>query len=127
MGKIRETMNRFLQGRYGYDELGKLLLIVGVVFYFLGTIFRSSTISLLGSLVMFYELFRLLSKKHWDRGEENRKYLKYKKLWKLRFEERSTSRIFLCKSCGKFIRVPKGKGKIQITCPTCGHSSVHRT
>lgn len=127
MHKIRESLSRFLQGRYGYDELGKLLMIIGIAVYFLGTIFRVNMISMLGSLIMFYELFRLLSKRNWDRSEENRKYMRFKKLWKLRYEERATSRIFVCKSCGKFIRVPKGKGKIQVTCPTCGASSVHRS
>lgn len=66
-----------------------------------------------------------MSRQYWDRSEENRKYMRYVKLWQLKFENRKHSRIFMCKRCGKYIRVPKGK--IQVICTACGDKTIHYT
>ncbi len=124
---MKDKFNRFFQGRYGMDELGKVLMISCTVIYFIAAIAGSSLFATVAMLGLFYEIYRMMSKRHYDRSEENKLYLKYKKLWKLRYDERKTSRIFICKSCGRFIRVPKGKGKIEVTCPTCGHKTIKRT
>lgn len=36
-------------------------------------------------------------------------------------------KIFQCGKCGQMIRVPKGKGKIAITCPNCRQEFIKRT
>ncbi len=36
-------------------------------------------------------------------------------------------KIFQCGKCGQMIRVPKGKGKIAITCPSCKQEFIKRT
>ena len=36
-------------------------------------------------------------------------------------------KIFQCGKCGQMIRVPKGKGKIAITCPNCKQEFIKRT
>lgn len=127
MNKIIQWLQRFMQGRYGMDNLGKTLWIGSLIIYLIGGIFQNQFLLSLGWFVMLIQLFRSMSRKHWDRQEENRKYNRYIKLWKLRYKERKTSRIYVCTSCGRFIRVPKGKGKIRVTCTVCGNSSVHRT
>ncbi|WP_207645519.1 hypothetical protein [Marvinbryantia formatexigens] len=53
--------------------------------------------------------------------------MSYVELVKMNFEQRKTHRIFMCKVCGKKVRVPKGKGKIEITCPSCGNKMTHHT
>ena len=42
-----------------------------------------------------------------------------KKMW----SERKTSKFLKCPSCGQILSVPKGKGKIRVTCPKC-HAKV---
>ena len=42
-----------------------------------------------------------------------------KKMWK----ERKTSSFLKCPTCGQILSVPKGKGKIRVTCPKC-HSKM---
>lgn len=127
MKKIKDIWNRFLQGRHGLDELCKTILIAGMVLYLLGGILQNGLILTLAMMGMIYAIYRALSRNEWDRNEENRKFNRYIKLWKVKYQERKTSRIFMCKGCGRMIRVPKGKGKIQVTCPTCGRKTIIKT
>lgn len=36
-------------------------------------------------------------------------------------------RIFRCPNCDQRVRVPRGRGKIEITCPRCSHRFVKRS
>lgn len=36
-------------------------------------------------------------------------------------------RIFRCPNCDQRVRVPRGRGKIEITCPRCGHKFIKRS
>lgn len=38
-----------------------------------------------------------------------------KKMW----SERKTSKFLKCPTCGQVLSVPKGKGRIRVTCPKC--------
>ena len=38
------------------------------------------------------------------------------KMW----DNRKTTMYFKCKNCGQILSVPRGKGRIRITCPRCG-------
>ncbi|MBQ3583796.1 MAG: hypothetical protein IJA27_03685 [Lachnospiraceae bacterium] len=127
MGKWKQKSEKFFQGRYGMDELGKAMLIANAIIYLIGCIFQSGFFLSLGIVGVTISLYRMLSRRQWDRNEENKKYMRYKKLWQLRYEQRNDSRIYMCKSCGRYIRVPKGKGKIMVTCTVCGDKRVHRT
>lgn len=127
MKKFSKKINKFFQERYGMDELGKMIIMTSVVIYIIGVLGKSPYILSVALVGVFYELYRMMSKLRWERREENRGYMRYVKLWKRRYRERKHSRIYMCKSCGRFIRVPKGKGKIQVTCPTCGYKTIYRT
>lgn len=127
MKKLKEKMNNFLKGRYGVDEVGKTIFVISIVAYLLGTILQNAIIATLGVMGFIIEFFRMLSKQSWERSEENRKYLEFIRLWKLKYENRKEFRIYRCKRCGRYIRVPKGKGKIQVTCTKCGDKTIRRT
>lgn len=121
---IREKIRKFMEGRYGIDDLGKIILAADLILYILGSLIKSIFLCFLSLAVCMVFLYRVLSKQTYARSEENCKYLRYKKLWKLRGEYGKTSRIYICANCGKMIRVPKGKGKIQITCPNCSNKII---
>ena len=40
--------------------------------------------------------------------------------WRVKMEQRRQYKIFRCPSCGIKLRVPRGKGKIKVTCRQCG-------
>ena len=127
MNKWQRKLQVFFKGRNGLDELGKFLLIASLIVYIIGCFLQSGYIISLGWVGMIYVLYRVFSKQVMNRRKENLVYTRYVKLWKLRYESRKESKIFMCKSCGRYVRVPKGKGKVSVTCPVCGNKTVHRT
>lgn len=127
MKDMKERIKAWFDKRYGADELGITIGILSVVFLILGELFGSLLFLTVSMLCLGIFTFRALSAQHWDRKAENEQFCRYIKLWKLRFEYRKEARIFMCAKCGRFVRVPKGKGKIQITCPSCGTRMIKRT
>ena len=42
-------------------------------------------------------------------------------------EQKKIYKFYTCGQCGQKVRVPKGKGKIEITCPKCRNTFIKRT
>lgn len=127
MNRIRQFLYRFMQGRYGSDELGKLTLVVSIILYIAYAMTGWGILYSLAFLGTVYALFRSLSKDINKRYMENQRFLKLLNLNKMKFDQRKEYKIFRCKSCGRNIRVPRKKGKIEVTCPVCGSKTIHRT
>lgn len=131
---IRNWLRNFMIGRYGPDQLNIALLILAVVMGFLGTIFDLLVLTLIGDILLILTLFRMFSKNITARRRENDRFIKV--WWPIRtkvknkiaqFKARKNYRFFKCPECKKTLRVPKGKGKIQITCPKCGERFIKKT
>lgn len=127
MNKLKWKLQQFMMGRNGQDELARLTLIASLVVYVLAIFTRSEVLNLLAWLGLVYTMFRCLSKNIAERRSENEKFLSEQKYWKMKYEQRKTHKIFKCKGCGKIVRVPKGKGKIEITCPVCGTKTIRKS
>lgn len=123
---MREKFYRFMQGRYGSDELSRFLVGVGMVLIILNILTRSSIFNLLFWGCLVYSYFRMFSKNYSARYAENQKFLalknqlryKWENYKKLR-EQKKIYHIYSCPYCKQKIRIPKGKGTIIITCPKC--------
>ncbi len=129
-----QRYSRFMQGRYGYDELGRFLIFTALALTLLGYIPKLRILSLFGLAVLIYYLFRIYSKNHTARQMElNRYYVisdKVKKeirLIKSKWRDRKTHVYFKCKNCGAIVRVPKNKGEIEVTCPRCRAKTTKKT
>lgn len=125
---MRNAIQRFMYGRYGNDQFGQFLLGTAVVLTVLNLLVDSSVVALLADVVIVYALFRMLSKNTYKRREENAKFLKKANpaiKW-LRLQQTmrkdKTHRYFKCPNCSQYLRVPRGKGKITVTCRSCGAS-----
>ena len=127
MKKIIGRIKKWFQNKYGMDELGSMLSISGMILLVLASYFKSSILKSLAAAGLIFFVYRFFSSQRWERQEENRQFCKYIKLWKMRYECKKEYRIYLCKRCGRFVRVPKGKGKIQVTCTACGAKMMKRT
>ena len=116
-----------MNGRYGSDQLNIALLILSISVSLIGGILfnRSIYVSLVVYGISFLILYRGLSKKIYKRQQENLKFMrliqpiksKYK-LIKLNLTQKQYKHV-QCPRCHRTLRVPRGRGKIEITCPHC--------
>ncbi len=131
--RLRDRFARFMYGRYGTDRLNQFLSIVVIVCLVLSFIF-GQVFYYIGLICLVIELFRMFSKNTTKRYAENQKYLQMEATVKNKFSgfKRTASQskdyhIYKCPSCGQKIRVPRGKGKIVITCRKCGTEFTKRS
>ena len=127
----RNRLNQFFAGRNGQDALSKAVLILAAVLLFITMLTHQGIFYLLSMAALGYACFRMLSKDVPRRYQENQKFLAvYGKSrgkaerflsWfsKESRQQRALYRIYRCPSCKQKVRVPRGRGKIEITCPKC--------
>ena len=125
--RLRWKIQKFMRGRNGVDELNRVLIYTVLAVYILSMIFRSSILYYIALAGMIYSFYRTFSKNLYVRREENRKFVTWMETTRIKMEQRKDYKIFKCKGCGRNIRVPRGKGKIEVTCPMCGNKTIHRT
>ena len=116
----------FMAGRYGTDRLNMVILCTGLAASILSMLVRVQPMNLifwaLSYGLMIWAIFRSLSRNTYKRYQENRKFLQF---WN-RISDRQ-HRYFDCPKCRQTVRVPRGKGKISITCPKCREKFVKKT
>ena len=126
MRRIRGWLLRFMEGRYGTDKLNSFLLWTAVILMVIDLFIPNTTVTLILMAVYFslcgWSIFRMLSRNTYRRYRENRRFL----LLIDRFKDRQ-HRYFDCPSCRQSVRVPRGKGKIAITCPKCREKFLRKT
>jgi uncharacterized C2H2 Zn-finger protein len=125
--RLGYRMASFMYGRYGNDELTKVLMVISLVFLVLSWIPVLWFFYFLALAVMVWSLFRSFSKNIFKRRRELERYLKMKngflgffKLRRNKWRDRKTHTYFKCPKCKAVLRVPRGKGSIIVTCPKCG-------
>lgn len=125
---IRNAIQRFMYGRYGNDQLNLCLIGLYLVVYLLSAFTRVYALYWVSLVLMAVALFRLLSRNLARRREENVRFLQaiapLVRWFRLRRTIRRDKehRYFKCPNCGQQLRVPRGKGKITVTCRGCGAS-----
>jgi hypothetical protein len=123
--KLRTGVDRFMQGRYGMDRLSSVLLWVSVALAVVAMFlpgFVGLVLTLLAYLLMGTAVFRALSRSTYKRYLENRRFLQL--LDQIKDREH---RYYSCPKCRQSVRVPRGKGKIAITCPKCKEKFIKKT
>ena len=138
---MKERLRRFMEGRYGTDALNRFLTVCGWVlllsgfvlsgFNSRGTLIAGSVLVTLSWAFLVLSILRTLSKKTSQRAAENYRYFvcknrvlgRFRRL-KSRWQDRRTHRYFRCPQCRAMVRVPKGKGRIRITCPRCKNQFI---
>lgn len=123
---MKQKIQQFMMGRYGADQFGQILMGISVVFLVISLFTKWDIFYILALGLMGYEYYRMMSRKVEQRYAENQKYLNWRYRiavkWnrkKEHFRQSKTYHFYKCPSCRQKVRVPKGKGRICITCPKC--------
>ena len=131
---MKERMQRFMAGRYGNDQLNQFIFIVAIISMVLEIITRQSLFYTLTLVLLILAYVRVFSRKINKRYEENMKFLQKKDAILNKFRkqkyyaaQRRNFHIYTCPQCKQKIRIPKGKGKISITCPKCRTSFIKKS
>ncbi len=125
---IRNAIHRFMYGRYGNDSLNLFLIVFYLFLYLLFALTHFELLYWLSLALVFVTLFRLLSRNIPARQKENSQFMRLAgpviQWYRLQRTMRRDKdhRYFKCPNCGQQLRVPRGKGRITVTCRSCGAS-----
>lgn len=130
---MRDWFRRLMMGRYGVDQLTWVLLVLSLLLSLCGSIFRVQLLGILCWAVLVVCYLRIFSRNIYARQLENQRFMQF--WWKLKngrskrpsWEQRKNYKVFSCPTCKQKLRVPRGKGKISISCPKCGRSFIKKT
>lgn len=137
---MKEKLIRFMQGRYGVDSFSRFLLVLGLAAVLLSSVFSrhhalvGNVFYILGWIMIIYCYFRMFSRNVTKRYAENQTFLaktykirtffqRQKSMWK----QRKVYHIYKCPNCKQKIRIPRGKGKIEIRCPKCSTTFIKKS
>lgn len=127
-------LRRVMMGRYGNDTLNNALLIGSVVLILLDRLTRLQLFWIVAFAMLVLCYLRMFSRNIARRYAENEKFLTIWNPLRARLmaaldgvRDCKTHRHYKCPSCGQKLRVPRGKGKISISCPKCGSGFIKNT
>ena len=130
---MKEKFYRFMQGRYGIDQLNSFLMIVCVICFIVNMFIGSIVLTFIPYGTWLFVIFRMFSKNIYARNRENDKYLNFfspLSRWlklKLMSKQDPSNKYFSCPKCKQMVRVPKGHGTVVVTCPNCQNKFEKRT
>lgn len=124
--KIVAGLRQFMMGRYGTDKLNMVILGTGLVISLVSMFIHVPLVNLILTVISYglmgWAIFRTLSRNTYKRYQENRRYLML--LQRIKDKDH---RYFDCPRCRQQVRVPRGKGKIAISCPKCKEKFIRKT
>lgn len=127
-------LKKFMTGRYGGDQLNNFMLVVFLLLFILSRFIKYDVISFISLIIAFIIYYRIFSKNIQKRYSENQKFLNYWRPVKKQFnsiinriKNMRHYKYFKCPSCEQTLRVPRGKGRISITCPKCKNTIIRKS
>ena len=121
-------------GRYGTDGLNQFLSFASIVMLLLSLLTRFSLFTWVGAVLLVLCYYRSLSRNISKRTDENYRYYAIKDRVDSKFrglKEQWTNRrvyhYYRCPQCRQKLRVPRGRGRIQISCPRCGTQFIKKS
>ena len=127
--RFRNTVARFMWGRYGNDQLNRVLFWTYFVLWVLSVLlwgWVSLVLTVLCTATMVWVLCRMLSRNIARRQAENRRFLSWSHTVKGWFTHQTTRvkdsrryRYRRCPGCKAMLRLPIKRGRRTVTCHRC--------
>ena len=131
---MKERIRRMMYGRYGNDQLNQFIVVVAMIFLVLEIITHQQLFWFAALICLILTYIRMFSKNIRRRHQENTIFLNKKDAFLNKFRkqkyyaaQRKDYHIYTCPECSQKIRIPRGKGKIRVTCPKCKASFVKKS
>ena len=131
---MREKFRQFMIGRYGTDGLNQFLSMSSIVMLLVSLLTRVSLFIWLGAALLILCYYRSLSRNISKRTEENYRFYSLKDRFNNKFRNlkeqwanRKLYHYYRCPQCRQKLRVPRGRGRIQISCPRCGTQFIKKS
>ena len=126
LARLTAAMRKYMAGRYGTDKLNLAILGTALAICVVTGFVKIPSVNLLMTAasygLMIWAICRSFSRNTYKRYQENRKFLQFFD----RLKDRD-HRYYDCPRCRQNVRVPRGKGKIAITCPRCKEKFIRKT
>ena len=142
---MRNRFEDFMYGRYGNDQFSQFLSVIALAVLVVNLFVKIPFLWMGALALLIWTYFRMLSRNTSRRYAENERFLSFISRFRrggstggyaggrsaaerrAEREQRKIYRYFVCPHCSQKVRVPRGKGKIEITCPKCRTSFIKRT
>ena len=131
---MKNWFQKMMAGRYGVDQLSNAMFILSISVILGSILLESSVLNTVGIVLLLVGYLRMFSKNINSRYKENQKFMNFHKSIFGRFKGYNSQmgsmwkyKYFKCPNCNQRLRVPKGKGRLNVKCPKCKNSFVRRT
>ncbi|MBM6675456.1 hypothetical protein H6A07_01690 [Olsenella uli] len=125
-GDWQRKVAEWLRGRQGPDDLAVFSVDLAVVIVLVNVFARTGWLGWVALALVAYAMFRIQSRNLAARSRENAAFLKAlgpARPWlqnpRAAWGELRAYKHVRCSSCKQRVRVPRGKGKLRVTCPRC--------
>lgn len=126
MNGFKDRLARFMNGRYGMDQLYRAILFLSMGLMCIGLFAKSPVIEVAMWILLLLALGRSMSRNIEARNRENEKYLAATKgirrelsLVARKLRGIGSWRYRRCPRCKALIEIPRRRGKRSIDCPRC--------
>ena len=123
-----------MMGRYGTDGLNQFLSISSIVFILLTLFTHFRLFTYVGFALLVWCYYRTFSRNIAKRTQENYQFYAIKDRLtgkvnglKDQWANRKLYHYYRCPQCRQKLRVPRGRGRIQISCPRCGTQFIKKS
>lgn len=122
---FRYRLMQFMSGRYGTDALTNALIIFAAAVSFINIFVRSWIIQILVYAVIIFAIFRVLSRNHEARRNENRYFNEKMRVLKNKVElykSQKNDKFHIyrkCPACKAVLKLPHRIGEHTTVCPRC--------
>lgn len=134
MQNLLTKFKTYISRSYGVDNLNKFLFVMLIVITIINIFVKHISVTIIYSLIFVLLFWRTFSHNHYSRQIENRKFLAIRKKIAQPFvnfgqylKDVRTHKYFKCSTCKTKIRIPRNKGKVEVTCPRCKNKFEART